>query len=216
MEKQNLKINEIYSTLIGEGGYAGMPCVIVRLSGCNLRCSYCDTKHAYENGIEMTVEQVMRSINKFRIAPVLITGGEPLLQTLAIDLMERLVEQDNIVLLETNGSLPVKDVQGEVLTIMDIKCPSSGESAKNLFENIDFLTERDSIKFVLSDRGDYDWAIDVIDEEGLEGYCHILMSPVYGKLNPRDLAQWMIDDGLIAKMSLQLHKIIWDPDERGR
>jgi len=216
MDNKCLKINEIYSTLIGEGSYAGLPCVIVRLSGCNLRCSYCDTKHAYDNGIEMTVGQVMRAVNKFRIAPVLITGGEPLLQSQVIELMESLIEQDNIVLLETNGSLPVKDVQGEVLTIMDIKCPSSGESEKNLYENMDFLTERDNIKFVLADREDYDWALDVIDEEGLEGYCHILMSPVYGKLNPRDLAQWMIDDGLIARMSLQLHKIIWDPDERGR
>ena len=186
---------------------------------CNLKCIYCHHEGELLPGGEIPGDMVVsiaKAAAELGMRSVKLTGGEPLLQSQVIELMESLIEQDNIVLLETNGSLPVKDVQGEVLTIMDIKCPSSGESEKNLYENIDFLTERDDIKFVLADREDYDWALGVIDEEGLEGYCHILMSPVYGKLNPRDLAQWMIDDGLIARMSLQLHKIIWDPDERGR
>jgi len=211
-----LKVNEIFCSILGEGTFAGTPTAFVRLAGCNLRCTYCDTTYAYENGIEMNIEQIVRSVKKFDVLPVLITGGEPLLQDEVYDLMDRLFYHGNIVLIETNGSLGVSEIPGDTVTIMDIKCPGSGESDSTLFENIDFLSDQDNAKFVLSDRRDYLWARDVIDEYDLTNLCFVLMSPVHGKLDPKELAAWMIEDKLYARISLQIHKVIWGDDTRGR
>ncbi len=216
MESKSLKVNEIFSSILGEGTYAGVPCAFVRLTGCNLKCSYCDTKYAYENGIEMSVDQVIRAVAKYNLAPVLITGGEPLLQEGVYDLMNKLLDADHLVLLETNGSVGIEKVPGDVITIMDLKCPGSGECHRNIFTNIEYLSEPDNVKFVIRDRIDYEWAVNVIDEYGLEAILFILMSPVFGVMDPKELSAWMLEDKLLARVSLQIHKIIWGPEERGR
>jgi len=216
MESKSLKVNEIFSSILGEGTYAGVPCAFVRLTGCNLKCSYCDTKYAYENGIEMSVDQVVRAVAKYNLAPVLITGGEPLLQEGVYDLMNKLLDADHLVLLETNGSVGIEKVPGDVITIMDLKCPGSGECHRNIFTNIEYLSEPDNVKFVIRDRIDYEWAVNVIDEYGLEAILSILMSPVFGVMDPKELSAWMMEDKLLARVSLQIHKIIWGPEERGR
>ena len=156
METNSLKINEIFASIFGEGTYSGIPGVIVRLTGCNLRCSYCDTTHAYENGIEMTVDQVMRMIGKYNLSPVLITGGEPLLQEPVYELMNRLIDEKYGVLVETNGSILIDRIPGEVVTVLDLKCPGSGECHRNVFTNLDYISEPDNVKFVIRDRTDYE------------------------------------------------------------
>lgn len=216
MENNVLKVNEIFSSILGESTYAGMPCAFVRLAGCNLRCSYCDTKFAYDNGIEMTVDQVARSVKKFNLAPVLITGGEPLVQDAVYDLINKLLDMNHLILIETNGSVGVEKISGDVITIMDLKCPGSGEAHRNIFGNIDYLSEPDNVKFVIRDRTDYEWALNVIDEYDLESYLSVLMSPVYGEMDPKQLSEWMLEDKLLARLSLQIHKILWGPEERGR
>jgi 7-carboxy-7-deazaguanine synthase len=216
MDNNLLKVNEIYSSILGESTCAGMPCAFVRLTGCNLRCAYCDTKFAYENGIEMTSEQVSRAVKKYNLAPVLITGGEPLLQEGVYDLMDKLLNTNHLVLLETNGAVGVEKVSGDVITIMDLKCPGSGECHRNLFSNLDYLSEPDNVKFVIGDRTDYEWAVNVIDEYGLESFISVLMSPAHGELDPKVLSEWMLEDKLLARLSLQIHKILWGPEERGR
>ncbi len=216
MESKPLKVNEIFSSILGEGTYAGVPCAFVRLTGCNLRCSYCDTKQAYDNGIEMSVDQVMRAVAKYNLAPVLITGGEPLLQEGVYELMNKLLDADHLVLLETNGSVSIEKVPGDVIAILDLKCPGSGECHRNIFTNIEYLSEPDNVKFVIRDRIDYEWAVNVIDEYGLEAVLFILMSPVYEVMDPKELSAWMMEDKLLARISLQIHKIIWGPEERGR
>jgi len=211
-----LKVNEIYCSILGESIYAGIPTTLVRLTGCNLRCSYCDTTYAYENGIEMSVEQILRTVSKYNVVPVLLTGGEPLLQEDVFLLMERLYENGYMVMLETNGSLPLKEVTGDVSIIMDVKCPGSGHEKDTMFDNLDLLTDVDNVKFVLSGRPDYDWALDIIDHYELTENTHVLLSPVSRKLDPKDLGEWMIKDKLFARLSLQLHKIVWGDDVQGR
>jgi 7-carboxy-7-deazaguanine synthase len=216
MENGRLLVNEIFASILGESTYAGLPCAFVRLAGCNLRCSYCDTSYAYENGIEMSVEQAMRSVTKFNLAPVLITGGEPLLQEPVYDLMNRLLDAGHIVLVETNGSLPIDKIPGDASAIVDLKCPGSGECHRNVFRNLDFLSEPDNVKFVLRDRTDYEWAVNVIDEYRLDTFSDVLMSPVTGELDPRELSNWMLEDKIVARLSLQIHKILWGADVQGK
>ncbi len=193
-----------------------MPCTIIRLTGCNLRCTYCDTDYAYDNGIEMSVEQIVRSTRKYEVAPVLITGGEPLLQEDVFDLINRLMDLGHIVLVETSGSVDISKVPGDVVTVMDLKCPGSGEHEKMIFGNLDFISEQDNVKFVMMDYDDYRWAVDVIDEYELDMICSVLMSPVMGVLDPRELSKWMLEDRLMARLHIQLHKIIWGSDVQGR
>jgi len=181
-----------------------------------MRCTYCDTTYAYEKGIEMSVGQVFRTINKYNLIPVLITGGEPLIQEESFDLINNLIDSGHIVLVETNGSISIENIPGDVITIMDIKCPASGESDRNLYSNIEYLSDPDNVKFVLSDRSDYEWAVNIIKDYDLESICFVLFSPVHGKLDPADLSQWIIDDKLLARVSLQLHKIIWGENSRMR
>lgn len=211
-----LKIAEIFCSLQGESTWAGLPCIFIRLAGCNLRCSYCDTKYAYIEKFKMSSDEVLDEIKKYSpIKLVEITGGEPLLQEEIYELCEKLHTQDYKILLETNGSLLLKNVPKFVHKIVDIKCPSSGECESFKQENLQFLNrETDEIKFVLANRADYDFACKKKSEYSLEGY-EILFSTVFGKLPPAMLAKWIIADRLSVRLQLQLHKYIWSQHKRG-
>jgi 7-carboxy-7-deazaguanine synthase len=220
-----MKINEIFFSIQGESSYAGLPCVFIRLTGCNLRCSYCDTTHAYEEGEEKTIEQVIDAIARFPANLVEITGGEPLLQNETPALISTLAEREYRVLLETNGSLPLRDIHETATAIMDIKCPGSGMSGEVLWDNLGLLRAHDEIKFVLTDRTDFEWASEIIEQHRLQEKHLVHISPAYGVLEPGQLAAWMLDSRLIAssasddpgnvRLQLQLHKYIWPGVERG-
>ena len=214
MEKQ-LQLSEIFKSIQGESTYAGLPCTFIRLAGCNLRCSYCDTVYAYEPSSELTVEEILAEVAALSCPLVEITGGEPLLQEEVYPLMAGLLTQGYQVLLETNGTIDLTAVDPRVVVIMDIKCPGSGQSEKVLWDNLKRLKEKDQVKFVLSHRQDYDWARRVIEKHGLDKKCLLLFSPAYGSLSARDLAQWILSDGLKVRLQLQLHKIIWGAEARG-
>jgi 7-carboxy-7-deazaguanine synthase len=213
----NLVVAEIFKSIQGEGTHAGMPCAFVRLAGCNLRCSYCDTGFAQEAaaGTEMGVREVAEQVLSFGQPLVQITGGEPLLQPACGELIALLLERGATVLLETNGSVDISSTDPRVVRIVDIKCPASGAGGAVRWENIAHLRPHDEVKFVISDRGDYDWAREVIQRERLVQRCRILFSPVPGEMDPGKLAEWMVRDRLPARLQLQLHKLIWG-DERGR
>jgi 7-carboxy-7-deazaguanine synthase len=213
----NLVVAEIFKSIQGEGTHAGMPCAFVRLAGCNLRCSYCDTGFAQEAaaGTEMGVREVAEQVLSFGQPLVQITGGEPLLQPACGELIALLLERGATVLLETNGSVDISSTDPRVVRIVDIKCPASGAGGAVRWENIAHLRPHDEVKFVISDRGDYDWAREIIDREQLAQRCRILISPVPGEMDPGRLAEWMVRDRLPARLQLQLHKLLWG-DERGR
>ena len=213
----SLVVNEIFYSLQGESSHAGRPCVFVRLTGCNLRCSYCDTKYAYEEGKEMDIDQIMDHLSAYPCRLVEITGGEPLIQEGTPALIQALLARNYEVLLETNGSLNIDAVDPGCVRIVDIKCPSSGEEEKNDFENLTRLTSRDEIKFVIQDRLDYDYAVNILSqyEKVHSGDRTPLFSPVFGRMDPATLAQWILSNGLPVRMQLQLHKVIWGPDRRG-
>ena len=211
-----LKVCEIFKSIQGESTRAGLPCVFVRLSGCNLGCGYCDTVYARDEGREMSVEDVGEEVARHGCPLVEITGGEPLLQPECADLAEGLLRRGMTVLVETNGTLPIDRLPDGAIRIMDLKCPGSGECDRTDWTNIDRLTRRDEVKFVVSGRNDYDWARQIIAKHRLEDRCGaVLLSPVHGKLDPRHLALWMLDDGLNARLQLQMHKFIWPPQARG-
>lgn len=210
-----LKINEIFRSIQGESSHAGLPCVFVRLTGCNLRCRYCDTEYAFYDGKQMTVEQTIEGIDRYGTRLVEITGGEPLLQEEVYSLMNGLLGKGYRVLLETGGSLSIKNVPKAVIKIMDLKCPGSGEESKNDYDNINHLVAADEVKFVLLDRKDYEWSRDILRRHSLDQKCHVLFSPVYDKLNLKDLAGWILEDGLAVRLQTQLHKIIWGKDTIG-
>jgi 7-carboxy-7-deazaguanine synthase len=210
-----MKICEIFRSIQGESTYAGTPCIFIRLSGCNLRCSYCDTKYSYEEGIEFTLEDVMKRIEEEGIRLVEITGGEPLLQTdEVLRLISMLFDSGHHVLIETNGTLPIGLLDSRATVIMDVKTPSSGMSEKNDFANFEHLTHKDEAKFVICSRNDYLWAKDIVQKHGLSQRCTVLFSPAYGSLEPRKLAAWILADRLGVRFNLQLHKYIFGPDER--
>ncbi len=210
-----LKVNEIFHSIQGESTHAGRPCVFVRLTGCNLRCAWCDTEYAFYEGEDMTIDQIMERVAAYGCGLVEVTGGEPLMQAEAIDLMERLLAEGYQVMLETGGSLPVSKVPRQVIKIVDFKTPSSGMMKKNRWSILADLALHDEIKFVIGDRNDYDWARARIEEHGLTQRHTILFSTVFGKLEPRELAEWLLADRLRARLQLQLHKVIWGPDKRG-
>jgi len=203
-----LRVNEIFYSIQCESSYAGFPCVFVRLTGCNLRCSYCDTTYAFSDGDELSINKIMSEIGKYDCRLLQITGGEPLLQEETKSLIDQANETGYTVLVETNGSLDVDPIGGEATIIMDIKCPGSGESDKNLLSNIHKLRERDEVKFVVGDRHDYDWAKKTLTEHRSLGKCKILFSPVYDKLGPSKLAKWILEDMLEVRLQLQLHKYL--------
>ncbi len=211
-----VKINEIFYSIQGESSNAGRPCVFVRLSGCDLRCVYCDTQYAYDEGQKMTLADIMEKVSSYNCNLIEITGGEPLLQKNVLPFMTRLCDAGYEVLLETGGHHDISGVDRRVRRIMDIKCPSSGESAKNRWENIDHLKQTDEVKFVIGGREDYQWALNVISKYKLNNICPVLFSPVYGKMNLRQLAEWILQDSLPnVRMQLQMHKYIWPTEQRG-
>ncbi|MEW6741069.1 MAG: radical SAM protein [Nitrospirota bacterium] len=210
-----MKVCEIFASIQGESTYAGLPCVFVRMTGCNLRCVYCDTTYAYEEGIEMSEDEIIERVKSYGIKLVEITGGEPLLQKDVLSLMERLIDNGFTVLLETNGSESIQDVDKRVVIIMDIKTPKSGMFERMDLMNLKYIKPDDEIKFVVIDREDYEWVRNFIRDYGLLDKCKILLSPAYGTLLSEDLSKWIIEDRLPVRLNLQLHKYIYGADKRG-
>ena len=212
-----LQLTEIYLSTQGESTWAGLPCTFVRLTGCPLRCTYCDTEYAFYGGSKMELAQVMDKVRELGCPLVEVTGGEPLAQPNCIHLLQALVDEGYQVLLETSGAYPVKDVPVPVVRIMDLKCPSSGECHRNLMENLDHLQPHDEIKFVLGSREDYEWAREQVSAYALtDKVMAVLFSCVFGKLEPAELISWMLEDRLYrVRYQLQAHKFIWPPDTKG-
>jgi 7-carboxy-7-deazaguanine synthase len=211
-----LTVNEIFHSIQGESSFAGQPCVFVRLTACDLRCTWCDTPYAFYEGRKMSVDDVVADVEARGCALVEVTGGEPLLQPDVYPLMERLLDRGKTVMIETGGHRSIAKIPAGVIRIMDVKCPGSGESAKNDWSNLEQLTTRDEVKFVIADRADYDFARDVVAREGLADRCGaVLFSPVHGVLDPRQLAEWVLADRLPVRLQLQMHKYIWSPETRG-
>lgn len=210
-----LKINEIFYSIQGESSFAGLPCIFIRLTYCNLRCSYCDTEYAFYEGEDISIKEILKTVKNYNCKLIEITGGEPLMQDNIYDLMNELCNNNYTVLLETSGSLTIENVDPRVHIIMDLKCPSSGMVKKNLYSNIDFIKIKDEIKFVIGNREDYDWAKGIILQYNLYEKCEILFSTVFGKLDLKDLAEWILSDNLKVRLQAQLHKYIWNPEKRG-
>ena len=211
-----LAISELFYSLQGESSYAGYPCVFVRLAGCNLRCTFCDASYTYEQeGSRMGLEQILDHVRAHPGAIVGITGGEPLLQDNVYSLLKALLALNRTVLLETNGSIGVSKVPGQVVKILDLKCPDSGMHEQMDFKNMHFLSPHDEVKFVLSSRADYDWAVDTISKYRLDRAARLLFSPVTDRLPAAQLADWLLADELPVRLQLQLHKLLWPTRERG-
>jgi len=210
-----LTICEIFASIQGESTFAGLPCVMVRTTGCNLRCTYCDTKYAFDGGTELSIDEILTRVDSYGLALVEITGGEPLMQPAAFPLMCRLCDRGYTVLLETNGSLDITGVDQRVVRIVDIKTPSSGAGDADLWSNLEVLRLQDEIKFVLADRRDYEFAVDVMRKHELAKRSKVLMGVVFGTLEPATLAEWILADRLPVRMQIQLHKVIWEPSARG-
>ena len=211
-----LTVNEIFYSIQGESSLAGRPCVFVRLTACDLRCTWCDTAYAFYEGAKRTIDDVIEEVERYGCRLVEITGGEPLLQEDVYPLMERLLARGHTVLLETGGHRSIDRVPREVVRIVDVKCPGSGEADRNHWPNIDALSNRDEVKFVIKDRIDYEYAMDVIRRHQLASRCAaVLFSPVTGVMEPRTLSEWMLADHAPARLQIQLHKILWPDQHRG-
>ena len=211
-----LTINEIFYSIQGESTYAGRPCVFVRLTACDLRCSWCDTPYAFTEGHKMSVDDIVAEVARYDCPVVEITGGEPLLQEDVYELMQRLHADGRTVMLETGGHRSIARVPREVLKIVDVKCPGSGEAHRNDLGNLDLLAPHDEVKFVVKDRADYVFARDIVSRHALgTRAAAVLLSPVHGVLSPRTLSEWMLADHLPARLQVQLHKLIWTPETRG-
>lgn len=213
--KKLLKINEIFYSIQGESSLAGLPCVFVRLTYCNLRCTYCDTEYAFYEGTDYTIDQVLSEIKKYNCNLIEITGGEPLVQKEVLHMMKILCDLGYEVMIETGGSLSIQEIDNRVKVIMDLKCPSSKMVEKNLYENISYLKQNDEIKFVIGNREDYDWSKDIIDKYSITEKCSILFSNVFTELEPVQLAEWILNDNLKVRFQIQMHKYIWSPTKRG-
>jgi 7-carboxy-7-deazaguanine synthase len=212
-----MKVYEIFPSIQGESSYAGYPCIFVRLTGCNLRCSYCDTRYAYDEGEELEVDAILDRVKIYGWSLVEVTGGEPLIQEDTPRLVSQLLAEGFTVLMETNGSLDISRIDPRCIRIMDLKCPSSGEAGQNDFKNLDRLTPSDELKFVIGDRDDYEYAKKVIQQMSAKAIRvrHVYFSPVFEKIVLVELANWILDDHVPVRLGLQLHKLIWDPDQRG-
>lgn len=211
-----LTVNEIFYSIQGESTQAGRPCVFVRLTACDLRCSWCDTPYAFHEGRKMSIDDVVAEVQRYGCPLVEVTGGEPLLQREVYSLMNRLADGGFTVMLETGGHLSTEQVPARVTSIIDVKCPASGESAKNHWANLERLKPRDEVKFVIQDRADYEFARDVVHRYDLPARsAAVLFSPVHGVLDPKDLAGWILADKLPVRLQLQAHKYIWSPTARG-
>ena len=210
-----MKINEIYRSVQGESSYTGLPCIFVRLTYCNLRCSYCDTEYAFYEGRDYTVDQVLEEIGHFKCQLVEITGCEPLLQKEVYPLMNSLVDSGYTVLLETGGSIDIGKVNAKVVKIMDLKCPSSGECDRNLYTNIEKLQRHDEIKFVIGTQEDYLWTKKILQEYRLTERFPVLVSTAFNKIQPKQVVQWLLEDDLSVRFQLQIHKYIWESSMKG-
>lgn len=204
-----LKIFEIFYSLQGESSRVGLPTIFIRLSGCPMRCHYCDTAYAFQGGSMMNIDDIMEAIKKYDTSYVTVTGGEPLAQKEVLGLLKVLADQNYEVSLETGGGISIKEVDPRIKIILDIKTPESGEEKKNHWENLNFIHAKDEIKFVLCSREDYDWAKKILDQYQLTEKCHVLFSPVHQKLNVTDLGNWILQDQLPVRMQIQLHKLLW-------
>ena len=211
-----LTLNEIFHSIQGESTHAGRPCVFVRLTACDLRCSWCDTPYSFHEGRKVSVDDVVAQVAAIGCDYVEITGGEPLLQPDVYPLMQQLVARGHVVLLETGGHRSIAEVPAEVIRIVDVKCPASGESGRNHWENLAMLRPTDEVKFVIQDRGDYEFARDVVRRHDLTARtAAVLFSPVHGVLESKQLAAWILEDRLTVRLQLQVHKFIWGADVRG-
>ena len=212
---ERLKVNEIFYSIQGESTFAGRPCVLVRLTGCQMRCTWCDTEYSFYEGSWMRVDDVVSDVLAFGCPLVEVTGGEPLLQPGVHPLMSELCDRGLEVLLETGGGLDISGVDSRVRRIVDLKCPASGEASNNHWPNVDALRPTDEVKLVLADRGDYEWARDAIRKHRIDRRCTVHLSPVWDALEPAELASWVLEDRLPARVSTQLHKTLWGAETRG-
>ena len=210
-----LKITEIFHSLQGEAQFAGMPTVFVRLTGCPLRCHYCDTAYAFHGGEWWSLPDIIDRVAQFNTHDVCVTGGEPLAQRVCVTLLHELCERGFRVSLETSGALPIEGIDARVSRVVDVKTPGSGEEARNLYPQLQTLTPIDQIKFVITSRSDYDWSRELLAAQALDQRCGVLFSPSFGQVEPRALAEWILEDRLPVRFQLQLHKILWG-EERGR
>ncbi|MCG7981528.1 MAG: 7-carboxy-7-deazaguanine synthase QueE [Candidatus Thiodiazotropha lotti] len=210
-----LRITEIFVSLQGESNTVGLPTVFIRLTGCPLRCVYCDTEYAFSGGEKMSIESILQQLSELRINRVCVTGGEPLAQAACTELLRRLCDAGYEISLETSGALDISAVDPRVVRVIDLKTPGSGEVSKNRLTNLDCLRESDQLKFVISGRDDYEWSKAMLKDYALEGECEILFSPVHGKQNPTQLAEWILQDRLNVRFQMQLHKLLWN-DQPGR
>lgn len=211
-----MQVAEIFQSIQGESSYTGLPCIFVRLTGCNLRCAWCDTEYAFYGGEKMTIDQVMERVRSFQGRLVEVTGGEPLLQKEVCPLMERLLFEGYRVMLETSGERSISQVPREVVKIVDVKCPDSGEANSFDLTNLEYLAPHDEVKFVIASRRDYEFARDFTRRHDLTGHvAAVIFSPVHGQMDLRGMAEWILSDGLEVRLGYQLHKLIWGPDRRG-
>ena len=214
-DRVRIRVTEIFHSIQGESTQTGRRCAFVRLTGCNLRCVWCDTAYAFEGGEDMSVEEVVNRVEAHGSRLVLVTGGEPLSQDGVHELMAALLERGHEVMIETGGSLDIAPINSRVRIILDVKCPGSGMVHRNRWENLSRLKPMDEIKFVIADRVDYEWARRTLEERRLPSRCSVLFSPVHEKMDRRRLAEWILEDRLDVRLQIQLHKEIWPPDTRG-
>lgn len=210
-----LKINEIFYSIQGESSYTGLPCIFIRLTYCNLRCSYCDTEYAFYDGKDISIDDILSEIKKYPTDLVMITGGEPLIQDYCINLMQKLITENYSVMLETSGSMKLNKVPKKVIKIVDFKCPSSNMMEKNDWQILSDIQKQDEIKFVIGNKKDYDWSKKMITKYKLNELCPILFSPVYNVMSIQDLSEWILKDGIKVRLQSQLHKHIWGPEIKG-
>ncbi|WP_333878701.1 7-carboxy-7-deazaguanine synthase QueE [Methylobacter sp.] len=210
-----LRVTEIFYSLQGESNTVGLPTVFIRLTGCPLRCVYCDTTYAFTGGEKIRIDAIVAQAEQYGTPYITVTGGEPLAQPGCLELMTKLLDKGYVVSLETSGALDVSEVDPRVVKVMDLKTPSSGELSKNRYQNIEYLSEKDQVKFVIGNDEDYDWSKTILTEYDLPNRCDILFSPVMGQQNPTELAEKILKDRLPVRFQLQLHKILWD-DAQGK
>ncbi len=210
-----MRITEIFHSIQGESTFAGRPCVFVRLTGCPLRCTWCDTDYAFYGGAERSIDQILETVRSYGCPLVEVTGGEPLVQSDCIALLTRLCDERFTVLLETSGAIDTAAVDARAHVILDVKCPGSGMTDRMHWPNLDRLRPQDEAKFVIQDRPDYEWAKETVTRYGIDRRCTVLFSPVFGTLDPRQLAEWVLADRLPVRYQIQMHKYIWAPDMRG-
>ena len=212
---ERVRIIEIYTSVQGESTWAGMPCIFVRLAGCNLRCTWCDSEFTFTGGEHRSIDDIVGAVLDIGVPLVEVTGGEPLAQRQVTPLIQKLLDHKLTVLVETSGSIDIRAIPEGAHAIMDIKPPDSGESEANLWENLDHLRPGDEVKFVLASRGDYEWSREIVRKHRLTDSVEVLFSTAYGILEPSKVSEWLCEDGLNVRLQLQMHKYIWPPDERG-